>query len=101
MQEASLDRLVRSLYGAPFDVWLKITISPAAASVPTRAGPESASATNVKVPSPFPDAPLVTCNHSALLVAVQLHRLDGLVVTLTRNVPPLGYPSIVDPTDNL
>ena len=38
------------------------------------------------VPLPLPDVPEITVNHEALLVAVHVH--DVVAVTVTLNVPP-------------
>src|SRR5262249_39129520 len=83
---------------APAD-WLMVISRPAAVRVPVRGAPALASTVNVKVPFPLPTPPSTTWIHAALLTAFQLHPVEGVVTTATGNVPPFGYPLIVEPID--
>src|SRR5580704_17922849 len=80
-------------------VWLNVTVVPATVTVPVRAEPELASAANVNPPAPLPEPEPDTWIHESLLTAVHVQPI--VVVTVTANDPPLGYPSIVDPTDKV
>jgi hypothetical protein len=79
---------------------LNVTTSPAIVSVPVRDPPGFGSAVNVVMPAPVPDAPDVMWIHDAWLAAVQLHASDDAMIPAS-NIPPFGYPLMVEPIVSL
>ena len=67
--------------------WVTVTVWPATVNVALRDEAAAfAVAVTLTLPSPDPLAPLVTVNHAALLVAVQVHPVGA--VTFTEPLPP-------------
>jgi hypothetical protein len=85
---------------ADADAWLNVTVCPATLKVPLRSAPAFASTVNVNVPVPVPLALAGTWIHDVGLVAVQLHAVAGVVVTVSANDPPVALPLMVAPVDS-